>query len=101
MGAGSSAPPDRGRSTGFARIGDNYTSLPALQQALRREGLESSQLIIGIDATKSNTWTGKFSYGNRCLHHIDPDLGQDRVRELAPDAPRLPFEGVGGWPMAR
>lgn len=28
--------------------------------ALRNEGLESSNLILGIDFTKSNEWTGKW-----------------------------------------
>lgn len=34
---------------------------PFLQvsEALARAGLESSNLIIGIDFTKSNEWTGK------------------------------------------
>jgi len=27
--------------------------------ALRKEGLESSNLVLGIDFTKSNEWTGK------------------------------------------
>jgi len=27
--------------------------------ALRNEGLESSNLVLGIDFTKSNEWTGK------------------------------------------
>lgn len=29
-------------------------------EALARAGLESSNLIIGIDFTKSNEWTGRF-----------------------------------------
>ncbi|KAH8501236.1 hypothetical protein H0E87_016164 [Populus deltoides] len=38
--------------------------------ALREAGLESSNLIVGIDFTKSNEWTGKVSFNNRCLHVI-------------------------------
>lgn len=52
----------------FARIGDNYQSIQEVQQALRQAGLENSNLIIGIDFTKSNTWTGQTSFGGRCLH---------------------------------
>ncbi|KAG6520363.1 hypothetical protein ZIOFF_017412 [Zingiber officinale] len=39
-------------------------------EALSRAGLESSNLIVGIDFTKSNEWTGKVSFGRRSLHHI-------------------------------
>lgn len=35
-----------------------YESLEDVQRALRRLGLERSELIIGIDFTKSNEWTG-------------------------------------------
>uniref|UniRef100_A0A7N2LKQ2 RING-type domain-containing protein n=2 Tax=Quercus lobata TaxID=97700 RepID=A0A7N2LKQ2_QUELO len=38
--------------------------------ALRTAGLESSNLIVGIDFTKSNEWTGKTSFNNRSLHAI-------------------------------
>ncbi|CAK9179672.1 unnamed protein product [Ilex paraguariensis] len=38
--------------------------------ALRDAGLESSNLILGIDFTKSNEWTGKYSFNNRSLHAI-------------------------------
>ncbi|KAK4285616.1 hypothetical protein QN277_002291 [Acacia crassicarpa] len=38
--------------------------------SLRKEGLESSNLILGIDFTKSNEWTGKASFNNRSLHAI-------------------------------
>ena len=39
---------------------------PLLQvtRALRDAGLESSNLIVGIDFTKSNEWTGMLSSGN-------------------------------------
>ncbi|PPD79190.1 hypothetical protein GOBAR_DD23882 [Gossypium barbadense] len=38
--------------------------------ALREAGLESSNLILGIDFTKSNEWTGRYSFNRRSLHAI-------------------------------
>ncbi|XP_059318313.1 E3 ubiquitin-protein ligase RGLG4 isoform X2 [Lycium ferocissimum] len=38
-------------------IPDNFSSLDQVTVALRESGLESSNLIIGIDFTKSNEWT--------------------------------------------
>ncbi|XP_058787438.1 E3 ubiquitin-protein ligase RGLG2-like [Vicia villosa] len=54
----------------FTRIGDNYSSLEQVTEALASAGLESSNLIVGIDFTKSNEWTGARSFQRRCLHHI-------------------------------
>jgi hypothetical protein len=38
--------------------------------ALREQGLESSNLILGIDFTKSNEWTGRQSFGGQSLHRV-------------------------------
>ncbi|CAL5196521.1 unnamed protein product [Lathyrus oleraceus] len=54
----------------YALIPDNFTSLQQVTSALRNEGLESSNLILGIDFTKSNEWTGRISFNNRSLHAI-------------------------------
>ncbi|XP_061362149.1 E3 ubiquitin-protein ligase RGLG2-like [Gastrolobium bilobum] len=54
----------------FSRIDDNYKSLDQVTEALAHAGLESSNLIVGIDFTKSNEWTGGRSFQRRCLHHI-------------------------------
>ncbi|XP_047313269.1 E3 ubiquitin-protein ligase RGLG2-like isoform X2 [Impatiens glandulifera] len=43
-------------------------------QALARAGLESSNLIVGIDFTKSNEWTGARSFNRKSLHHIGDGL---------------------------
>ncbi len=57
----------------MAAIHDKHTSLQQLHEALNRAGLESSNLIIGIDFTSSNTSAGKKSFGveHRNLHQIN------------------------------
>ncbi|XP_058072319.1 E3 ubiquitin-protein ligase RGLG4-like [Magnolia sinica] len=54
----------------YAFIPDNYHTLDQVTVALREAGLESSNLILGIDFTKSNEWTGKHSFRNQSLHAI-------------------------------
>ncbi|GFP88420.1 E3 ubiquitin-protein ligase rglg2 [Phtheirospermum japonicum] len=54
----------------YSRIDDNYNTLDQVTDALARAGLESSNLIVGIDFTKSNEWTGARSFHRRSLHHI-------------------------------
>lgn len=53
---------------GISRPGGGCSSLEQVQAGLRKAGLESSNLILGIDFTKSNLWTGAKSFGGRCLH---------------------------------
>lgn len=55
----------------FSRIHDNYNTLDQVTQALRKAGLESSNLIVGIDFTKSNEWTGKRSFNGKSLHALN------------------------------
>ncbi|XP_023530754.1 E3 ubiquitin-protein ligase RGLG2-like [Cucurbita pepo subsp. pepo] len=54
----------------YSRIDDHYNSLDQVTAALASAGLESSNLIVGIDFTKSNEWTGARSFNRRSLHHI-------------------------------
>ncbi|XP_006391217.2 E3 ubiquitin-protein ligase RGLG5 isoform X2 [Eutrema salsugineum] len=54
----------------YSRIADNYRSIDEVTAALSHAGLESSNLIVGIDVTKSNEWTGARSYGRKSLHYI-------------------------------
>lgn len=59
----------------YKLINDNFTSYNELEAALRKAGLESCQLIVGIDFTKSNTWQGGlpyFYYDN--LHTIHSNI---------------------------
>lgn len=57
---------------GFYAIADKYETMEQVQQALQKEGLESSDLIVGIDFTKSNLWQGKKTFNGHCLHEVDP-----------------------------
>ncbi|KAA8542205.1 hypothetical protein F0562_023357 [Nyssa sinensis] len=54
----------------YSKIDDNYSTLEQVTDALTRAGLESSNLIVGIDFTKSNEWTGARSFHRRSLHYI-------------------------------
>ncbi|XP_008807475.1 E3 ubiquitin-protein ligase RGLG2-like [Phoenix dactylifera] len=54
----------------YSKITDDYNSVEQVTEALAQAGLESSNLIVGIDFTKSNEWTGKLSFHRRSLHHI-------------------------------
>ncbi|KAK8627458.1 hypothetical protein V6N13_135069 [Hibiscus sabdariffa] len=54
----------------YSRIADNYQTLDHVTAALAQAGLESSNLIVGIDFTKSNEWTGAMSFNRRSLHQI-------------------------------
>jgi len=52
-------------------IPDKYKTYSEVQEALRTAGLEASNLIIGIDYTRSNEYTGKQTFHGKSLHHID------------------------------
>ncbi|CAA2991906.1 E3 ubiquitin- ligase RGLG4-like isoform X1 [Olea europaea subsp. europaea] len=67
-GVASSSGMDKKKKYGY--IPDNFTSIDQVTVALREFGLESSNLILGIDFTKSNEWTGKVSFNNRSLHAV-------------------------------
>jgi len=57
----------------FMRIGDNYKTYGELQKGLREAGLENSNIILGVDFTKSNIWTGQKTFGGNSLHTILPN----------------------------
>jgi len=58
----------------FTLIPDQYTSYEQLTSALRQAGLQKSQLMVGVDFTKSNLETGARSFHGRSLHDVSqPD----------------------------
>jgi E3 ubiquitin-protein ligase RGLG len=61
---------------------DRFTSYTDLEQALRDAGLESSNLIVGIDFTRSNATNGGYPYfGDTNLHSakVQPNLYQQVI----------------------
>ena len=46
----------------FAAIRDRFETIDEVQKELRAAGLEASDVIVAIDLTKSNEWSGKDSF---------------------------------------
>jgi hypothetical protein len=94
-----------GSSQGFATIVDKYETIEEVQEHLRRAGLESSNLILGIDYTKSNEYNGRRTFGGKSLHdlkgHSGPNPYERAIdilgRTLAPfdDDHLIPAYGFG------
>ena len=72
------------RSKTFNEIEDRFSSLDEITKAMRVNGLEKANLIIGIDFTASNEWQGRKSFGGRSLHHIIIDPKSNRISKWNP-----------------
>lgn len=51
-------------------IRDRFETIEEVQKALRSAGLESSDLVVAIDLTKSNEWSGNESFGGAPLQDL-------------------------------
>jgi hypothetical protein len=58
----------------FQTIANKFDTLDEVQEGLRQCGLESSNLIIGVDFTGSNENSGKKTFGGKSLHTIDDQI---------------------------
>jgi hypothetical protein len=70
------------KGSAFYCIPDQFRTLEEVQLALRAAGLESSNLILGIDFTKSNTWTGAKSFHGRSLHDVSMPGRQNPYQQV-------------------
>ena len=57
-------------ASSFRRIADTFTSLPEVTAALRRSGVESSNLVIAVDYTGSNSTQGRITFEGHSLHDV-------------------------------
>jgi hypothetical protein len=80
----------------FEAIRDKFETVEEVQKALREAGLESSDLVLAIDLTKSNEWSGKASFEGAmrvcapCIHASCGVLGASHVTHAPADVPLMP-----------
>lgn len=67
----------------FQKIDDQYQNVQQVLNALKQAGLESSNLIIGIDYTSSNQYQGTKSFGGQNLHTIHPNFRNPYQRVIS------------------
>ncbi|XP_070573306.1 uncharacterized protein [Ptychodera flava] len=54
----------------FVTFTDRFSNFDQIIKAMKQAGLQTCQLMIGIDFTASNEWQGRKTYSNKCLHHL-------------------------------
>jgi hypothetical protein len=61
-----------------------FTSLAEVERSIRQEGLESCSLILAVDFTRSNEFTGEVSFGGHSLHDTSrPDTPNPYQRVIS------------------
>lgn len=92
------------KAPGFYAISDKYNTIEEVQKALRTAGLESSDLILAVDFTKTNEVAGRQSFGGKNLHDLN-SAGENpyqqvisivgRTLEVFDDDKLIPAYGFG------
>lgn len=81
------------RRGGFRAIPDQYNTFSELQQALRQNGVETAELMLAVDFTKSNMWSGDKSFGMP-MHTLGTPQGNPYERAIR--AVGQTMVGMGG-----
>jgi len=93
-----------GSTSSWNPILDKYETIEQVQEALREAGLESCNLIVGVDYTKSNETSGRVSFQGKCLHALAPNTQNPyqqvisilgRTLEAFDEDKKIPVYGFG------
>lgn len=57
----------------FRKIVDRFRTIEEVSEAIKEAGLESSNVIFGVDFTRSNVDQGRKTFNGKCLHEIDSE----------------------------
>ena len=76
------------------QIPDKYKTYNELESALRAAGIESIQMVVGYDFSRSNDWNGERSYGQPLhgLNYVNPYMRVIQV--LQPIIPHFDDDGI-------
>lgn len=70
---------DRTKAHSDLCIPDRFATIEEVQEGMRRAGLESSNLILAIDYTKSNEFNGRRTFFGKSLHSIGTTINGEMV----------------------
>ena len=59
-----------------------YNTLNEVRNAIIKSGLEASELIIAVDFTKSNLWSGAETFGGLSLHDVSRDKVENPYQKV-------------------
>ncbi|KAJ8021752.1 E3 ubiquitin-protein ligase RGLG5 [Holothuria leucospilota] len=84
----------------FEKIADKFHTIEEVSEAVRNAGVDSSNLIFGIDFTKSNLYSGRYTFNGNSLHHLDENTPNPYQRVITILGKTLaPFDKDGIIPV--
>ncbi|XP_013070002.2 copine family protein 1-like isoform X2 [Biomphalaria glabrata] len=87
------------KSKSVSEVASQISSLDEVSAVIAKAGLESCNLIFGIDYTGSNYMQGKKTFGGKCLHEISDKILNPYQSVIATLGETLePFDSDGAIP---